>query len=227
MDWKKRGLKGRIEQPFKGGKLLTDIILIRHGQTAWNREERFRGRMDIELTDLGLAQAQATGRALASQKISAVFSSPLKRALKTAQAVAQPHSLTVRPTDGLLDINYGAFQGLSLAEAEVKYPGLYSKWRSTPHLVSFPDGESLEDVRQRAVSALNEIVAQHPEATVALVSHQVVCKVLICHVLGLDNSHFWRIEQDLCAINRFQACEGRLIAVLLNETCHLRGLPPS
>jgi broad specificity phosphatase PhoE len=180
--------------------------------------------MDIELTDLGRTQARTTGRALSAVKLSAVYSSPLKRALHTAQAVAEPQSLTVEPLPGLLDINYGAFQGLSMEEAEEKYPNLYSQWRTSPHQVTFPNGEGLKEVRERAVSALNQIIAEHDDATVALVSHQVVCKVLVCHALGIDNSHFWRIEQDLCSINHFEVRDGHLIAVVINETCHLKGL---
>lgn len=205
---------------------MTRIVLIRHGQTAWNREVRFRGRADVELDDFGLRQAQATGRYVAARwPVVAVYASRLSRAMRTAEAIASTHRLTVQPLEGLLDIDFGAWQGLSPDEVAQRYPDLYRAWLETPHTVHFPGGEGLDDVRSRVVAALDEVVARHPGQTAALISHTVVNRVLLCAVLGLGNEHFWRLQQETCAVNVFDvAADGTCTVALLNDTCHLQGL---
>lgn len=205
---------------------MTRIVLVRHGQTAWNREVRFRGRADVPLDEVGLRQAQATGRYLASRwPIVAVYASRMSRAMQTAQAIARAQGLTAQPLDGLLDINFGAWQGLSPDEVAQRYPDLYRAWIEAPHTVHFPGGEGLDDVRQRVMAGLEEVVTRHAGQAVALVSHTVANRVLLCAVLGLSNAHFWRLQQDTCAVNVFDVAEdGTYTMVLLNDTCHLQGL---
>ncbi|MEE8163315.1 MAG: histidine phosphatase family protein [Anaerolineae bacterium] len=205
---------------------MTRIILVRHGQTEWNIEsgagERFRGRVDLPLDDTGLAQAHALAERLANRLIVAVYSSPLKRAVETARPIAQQLSLPVQPLPAVIDINYGDWQGLSSAEVAKVYPDLYRRWLEKPHLVKFPSGESLRQVRLRGMATLKEVTARHEGRVVLLVAHQVVNKVLVCAMLGLDNCHFWRIRQDNGCINVFEHQDGIFAAVLVNDTCHLR-----
>ena len=205
---------------------MTRIVLVRHGQTAWNREARFRGRADIELDEFGLKQAEATGRYLVSRwPVAAVYASPMRRAMQTAEAIARAHGLTARPLEGLMDINFGELQGLSLDETAQRYPAIYWAWEKAPHTVLFPGGEGLDDVRSRVVAALDEVVVRHPEQAVALVSHTVVNRVLLCAVLGWGNDRFWRLRQGTCAVNVFDAeDDGTFTIVLLNDTCHLQDL---
>ena len=94
----------------------------------------------------------------------------------------------------------------------------------SPHLVTFPQGENLGQVQKRMINTLENLVARHEDQTIVLVSHKVACKVLVCNLLGLDNSHFWRVQQDLCAINIFETGQDGFIAVRINDTCHLEGL---
>jgi broad specificity phosphatase PhoE len=205
---------------------MTQIILIRHGQTEWNEGEgeRFRGRAEIDLNQIGLRQAEATLNSLYQWQVSAIYSSPLKRALTTAKILSSPFNIQVYPLEGLIDIDYGSWQGLSLTEAKAQDRQLYHLWLQSPHLVTFPQGESLAQVRERASAAVETLTAQHQEQTIILVSHKVVCKVLICHFLGLDNSHFWQIEQDTTAINIIKSKGNNFTIKLLNDTCHLRVL---
>jgi broad specificity phosphatase PhoE len=204
---------------------MTRIILVRHGQTEWNVEsgagERFRGRVDLPLDDAGLAQAHAVAERLADLPIVAVYSSPLKRAVETARPTARLLGLPVEPLPGIIDVNYGDWQGLSPAEVVKVYPDLYQLWLEKPHQVKFPNGESLRQVRLRGMATLKEIAARHEGRTVLLVAHQVVNKVLVCAMLSLDNSHFWRIRQDNGCINVFEHHDGIFTAVLVNDTCHL------
>jgi len=205
---------------------LTRLIIVRHGQTAWNEGEgeRLRGRADLDLDEAGLRQAAAAATRLTKWGVAAVYSSPLRRAMRTAETLAKPRGLQVQPLEGLIDIDYGRWQGLSLREAEADDPGLYTLWLDNPHLVTFPGGEGLEQVRSRATAAVETVVSRHPEQTVVLVSHKVVCKVLLCHLLGVDNSHFWQIHQELCAINVIEMEKDSPLIMLLNDTCHLKGV---
>lgn len=203
----------------------TRVALVRHGQTEWNRVERFRGRAELELNDTGRRQAQAVARRLAAEfPLAAIYSSPLRRAWETAEAIGAAAGLKVQALPGIIDLDYGQWEGLTPEEAAERDPARYALWLSQPHLVHLPGGESLGQVRERAGAALHQVIEAHQGQTIALVSHRVVCKVLMCLVLGLDNAHFWRIEQDTGAINIFEWRGGLFIVQQFNDTCHLRGL---
>lgn len=203
---------------------MTRIIVVRHGRTEWNRVERFRGRADIELDELGIRQAEAAAARIAEWQVSAVYSSPLHRALTTAEILARQFNLKAKLLPGIIDIDYGEWQGLSPDETAARYGELYSTWLNSPQQVKFPGGESLAEVRERAASAVGDLVAQHPKETIVLVSHKVVCQILILSLLGLDNSHFWEITQDVCAINAFEVRGGVPSTLFINDTCHLKSL---
>ena len=203
---------------------MTSIYLVRHGQTAWNKEEIFRGRTDVPLDETGLRQAELAGEYFKGLEIHGIYSSPLSRAWETAQKIAQFHHLNVQPLQGILDMSFGKWEGQSHQDIQKKDREIYRQWREEPHLVRLPGGEGLNDVRVRAMAALEEVIRNHPGKTLVLVSHRVVNKVLICGILGLDNSHFWQITQDTMAINLIQHRDGKYILSLMNETCHLKAL---
>jgi broad specificity phosphatase PhoE len=202
---------------------MTELILARHGQTAWNVEEVFRGRIDVELNQTGIKQAELLAEYLSGLKIEAVYSSPLKRALKTAEVVARRQRLEVAVSPGLIDGDFGQWQGLSLREVKDKYKKLYKQWVDSPQLVKIPGGESLDGVRERALKVVNEVIARH-SGQVVLVAHRVVNKVLICALLGLDNSHFWNIRQDVGGTTVFHYEKGRFVLTRHNDTSYLRPL---
>jgi probable phosphoglycerate mutase len=203
---------------------VTSIYLVRHGQTAWNREEIFRGRTDVPLDETGLKQAELAGEYLKEVKIDAIYSSPLSRALETAEKIARFHNLKVQPLEGIIDMSFGNWEGHAHQEIKKNDSETYRRWREEPHLVRLPGGESLDDVRVRSMAALEEVIRKHPGKALIIVSHRVVNKVLICGILGLDNSHFWQISQDPTAINLIQYRNGKYILSLMNETCHLKPL---
>ena len=199
------------------------IILARHGETEWNVKEVFRGTIDIELNETGAKQAELLARYLSESKVDAVYSSPLKRALETAEAIARYHQLPVAITTGLKDFDYGEWQGLPHQEVKTRYRELYVKWLTAPHQVEMPGGECLGDVRERAVDVVNDTITKY-RGTVVLVSHRVVNKVLICALLGLDNSHFWNIKLDTCGITTFLYENGRFVLASHNDTSFLKPL---
>jgi broad specificity phosphatase PhoE len=206
--------------------VMTRIIIIRHGQTKWNEGEgeRFRGRANLDLDERGIRQAKATAARIAQWQVARVYSSPLKRSIRTAQILARPFGLEAQPLDGLIDIDFGTWQGLPLTEVAAQDGTLYSLWLRSPHLVTFPQGESLDQVRKRVVTTFENLLPQHQGQTIGLVSHKVACKVLLCALLGLDNSHFWQVEQDTCAINLVEVRDKAKAVVLLNDTSHLINL---
>lgn len=203
---------------------MTSIYLIRHGQTAWNKEEIFRGRTDVPLDQTGLRQAELAAEYFKGTEIHAIYSSPLARARQTAEKIAQLHSMKVKPLEGIIDMSFGNWEGHPHDEIKTMDPETYRQWRDEPHRARLPGGESLDEVRVRAMAAVEEVIQSNSGKTLVLVSHRVVNKVLICGILGIDNSHFWQIAQDATAINLIQYRNGKYVLSLMNEACHLKRL---
>jgi broad specificity phosphatase PhoE len=205
---------------------MAKLILARHGETTWNVEKVFRGRADVGLDEVGIKQAELLGKYLRNWRLEAIYSSPVKRALDTANTVARYQKVAVRIAEGLIDFDFGEWQSLPESEVRRLYPALFNEWHSNPHKVEMPGGESLEDVGGRAFEVVNDIVSRH-QGNVLLVSHRVVIKVLICYLLGLDNSHFRNINQDVGGITIFDYADGRFVLTRHNDTSHLRELQES
>jgi phosphoserine phosphatase len=199
------------------------MILVRHGQTEWNRVERFRGQADVPLNHMGLMQAASTGERIASTwKPVAVYSSPLSRAVKTAQATASLFDLPVQIHLGLADIDYGKWQGLTPEEVSVDWPEVLEAWYKTPHLACIPGGESLAQLRNRAMAAVSELAERHLGQTIVVVGHTVINRIILLGILGLGNERFWGLRQEPCAINVFEVGARDFILVSMNDTCHLQ-----
>lgn len=210
------------------------LVIVRHGSTAWNvrdcTEARFRGVVDLPLTDEGVTEALATAGRLSGLRLSAVYSSPLGRAMHTAQIIADPHGLTAAPLEGLGSMDYGDWAGRLESEVARRWPTLYQRWRQDPSSIQIPGGESFADLRDRACAAVWSVMDRHLDGeTIALVSHQVVTKSLICTLTGLPDAAHWRFRQDLCNISRFDFDPDtrRFILEGLNDTCHLTAVLPS
>ena len=202
--------------------MQTRFIMVRHGQTEWNIGDRFRGRADIALNDTGTDQAQRTSVALAGAPIDAVYASPLKRTMRTAEIIAGSRGAAIVLEPALMDIDYGDWQGWTKDEAAQRAPELYQLWLMSPEQVRFPNGERLIDVRDRVMRSIEAWGTQHDGRSVLLVTHDVVAKVAFCAILGLDVSAFRHFDQDNAAINRFEVRDGSYLIRTINETCHLR-----
>ena len=199
---------------------MTEILLVRHGETEWNVAEVFRGRIDVPLNDAGTRQAELLAEYLEGVRIEAIYSSVLKRAWQTAEAIARHQSLEINVLSELIDFDFGEWQGLSRQEVEERFPEEYTDWLSHPERMKTTGGENLEQVRERSVRAVDEVIKAH-HGTIALVSHRVVHKVLICALLGLDNSHFWNIKLDTCGITTFAYERGRFVLARHNDNSFL------
>jgi broad specificity phosphatase PhoE len=201
---------------------MVTIILARHGETDWNTGEIFRGRADVPLNATGLRQAELLAEYLSGEKIDIIYSSPLQRAVKTAEAITACHGLDVNTVENINDIDYGEWQGLSLDKVKERHPELYQDWLDTPEQVRFPGGESLAEVRGRAMPFVEDAVMRCGEGKIMVVSHRVVHKVLIGALLGLDNASFWNFRLDTGGITRFEFNDDRAVLVSHNDTSYLQ-----
>jgi phosphoserine phosphatase len=208
---------------------MKELFLIRHGETDWNRNEVFRGRIDIPLNAMGHLQAAALSRAMETRSIRKVYSSPLGRARETAGGIARFHGLDVMLDEGFIDFNYGEWEGMSLHDVRQRHRDLCHQWTEAPHTVSIPGGESLAAVRRRIRRVMAKILEDDKEECIAIVSHRVICKVMICAVLSLSNAHFWQFRQDTACMNHFQFSSTleQGVVVTLNDTSHLQGIQES
>ncbi len=201
---------------------MTLIILVRHGQTEWNRDERFRGHTDIELNETGLAQARALAARISAQwHPVAVYVGPLTRTRQTGDAIAHSVQLAAQVEDGLIDVDCGGWQGLTPAEVQQRWPAEYQTYLHSPEGFTFPGGDSLEAARMRGMDCLQKLIAPYPDQTLVLVSHNALNRLLLLTILGLGTQSYWSIRQDLCALNAFEAGGGHFSLITLNETGHL------
>jgi broad specificity phosphatase PhoE len=181
---------------LKMGKTL-ELILVRHGATDWNIQGRCQGSSDRELSETGVRQAEAVAKNLSQKKISAVYSSGLLRAKRTAQFISQPHGLPVRIEDDVRELDHGMLEGLTFNEIKQQYPEFIQRWHTEPAELQVPGGERLSDVQQRAWAGLNRIAGRHEASdTVVVVSHNFPILGIICHVTGthLNNYRDFRVE---------------------------------
>jgi len=185
-----------------------DIVFVRHGETDWNREKRVQGSEGPPLNAAGRDQAKGLARLLWEVPLAAIYCSTLPRAKETAAYVAGPHSLNIHVDPRLNEIHHGAWEGL--AETELPDLGLYRRWREDPTCCTLPGAETLEAVHARAVEAMKEIVARHPddEGLVAVVSHQVVLALLKCYVLDRPWSQIRKIALGVASYEVLTVGEG-------------------
>ena len=203
------------------------IILVRHGETEWNLQGRYQGQSETDLSAAGHQQAELLARRLADTSIDAIFSSPLRRAMATAEAVAQGRKGEVVAVSDLIEISHGTWEGLTVEAVKRKFPEQYSLWHRSPVEVRFPGGESLEDLRARVLPAIQQI-ARLNSAEVALVcGHDAVNKVILADCFHLPLSEFWRIRQDSTCVNLLEVREDDLRPVAINDSGHLGPLIPA
>ena len=211
------------------------ILLIRHGETAANADQLALGRADVPLNQRGLLQARAVAEGLSeprhyeasrgavtSETITAVYSSPLQRAVSTAKPLAEALGLAVQNEPGLIEMDVGEMDGLDFTQVRERYPDFLRVWVSEEVAdATMPDGESLRQVQERAWVALVAIRDRHPEQTVVAVTHNFVILTLLCQVLSLPISQFRHLRHDLAALSVIELTPERSVLVTANSHCHL------
>ena len=178
----------------------------------------------MPLNETGVGQARSTGERIAGEwGLSAVYSSPLSRAVRTAAAIAGHFNLQVQVRPALADINYGEWQGLTPDQARERWPEEVEAWFAAPQDAHIPGGETLAALRARAMAEVKELCNLHQGETIALVGHTAINRIILLGVLGLGNERFWRLRQEPCAISVFEWDGSEFDLLSLNDTCHLRG----
>lgn len=162
------------------------LLLARHGQTDWNVQGRWQGGADVPLNAEGRREAEALAAMLAGERLDAVYCGTLSRSLETAALVARVHGLVPHADPRLNEICLGEWEGLSADEIEAAYPAVYREWVERPGAACPPGGETLAQVRDRAIAAVEEVRAAYPSGTVCVVTHKTVIVVVRSHYLGLD-----------------------------------------
>lgn len=202
------------------------LILVRHGETQWNRERRVQGGgSDTELNETGKVQAQRLGEALSNVKVDAIYSSPLKRALDTARIIASYHKLPVEVEPDFREIEAGELEGLSLAEFSISFSQFILRWREGNGQEKLPGGESVADLEERVWYGIQRIKAKHDSGTVILVTHFFCVVVAICKALGWPLTTLERLRVQTGSMSIVDLNENQPRLVLLGDTCHLKDIP--
>ena len=204
---------------------MTKIVLTRHGHVEGIKPERFRGREPLELTALGRQEAAALAARIAGRfQPRTAYTSPMSRCVATGAAIAAACGISASTCDDLNDIDYGAWQFKTFAEAKTLDAGLFAAWFATPQLIRFPGGESLQDLLARAGNVLRMVLKQHPDDTVVLVGHDSINRALLLLLLDQPLSAYWRVAQDPCCLNEVDVAGGKIQVRRVNETSHLESL---
>ena len=201
---------------------MTKILLTRHGHVDGIEPERFRGRAELALTERGKAQAQALARRIAARwKPVTIYTSPLQRCVVTGGIVSEACGVAASAFDGLMDLDYGAWQMRTYDEIKAEAPQAFNRWHASPHLMRFPMGESLQDLVARTADMLRLVLERHADETVVLVGHDSVNRALLLQLLDQPLSAYWRLAQSPCTLNEIDIEAGRVRIERINDTSHL------
>ena len=203
---------------------MTEIIIIRHGETEWNQTGRFQGHSDVPLSETGRAQAEALGRNLALDHVDAIYASDLIRAMETAAPLAARFSLTVTPDPLLRELNFGAWEGRSFSDVNAENPNAMKQFYNDPEYADIPNSEPFPDFQKRVAGRVREIAAEQRGKRVVIVSHGASIRILLTDILAMPIRSIWHISQLNTAVNKIRfEDDGFAVVTLMNDTSHLQG----
>ena len=205
--------------------MTTTLILVRHGQTRSNTTGNYMGWSDEDLDDVGHSQVQRLSSRLANLPIASIYSSPLQRTRTTAAIIAKPHRLDVEFSDDLIELRLGDWQGLHMDEIRQRWPELWRQSRIDPSDVTMPNGESFQQVTDRAIRIFKKVLAANQGKQVIMVTHDIVVRVLVAHVLGTSNSIYRRFEINNASLTVVRVINGKALLTTLNDTSHFAAQP--
>jgi alpha-ribazole phosphatase/probable phosphoglycerate mutase len=179
----------------------TRLVFVRHGEPEESARGRCYGKLDVGLSDAGREQVARVAAALDGTGLAAVYASPRRRSVESAEIVARPHGLAPIVLDLLREIDFGLFEGMAYDEAAARFPDVYRVWMERPTEVAFPEGESFAEMRGRVAEAVATIRSAHPRETAAVVSHGGTNRVAIAEALDLPSASVFRFDQSFASIN--------------------------
>jgi broad specificity phosphatase PhoE len=197
------------------------LLLIRHGTTKLHTDDRFWGKTDMPLSDIGIKQAKQLQSRLAKEKINACFSSTLNRARTTAEIITEGHKVKVITCNELDECDFGDIEGLAFKEIERRYPRLAKKLADGT-AVDFPGGENLKQLDARVKTFIKRLKAFKPDNTISIVSHGGPLRLLVCNLLGIDIIHWQQIRVDRASLSIIETYPQTVILSLLNDVSHLK-----
>ncbi len=205
------------------------LLLVRHGETDWNREGRFQGQIDIPLNERGLAQAEAAREFLAAVPIERAWSSVMARPRRTAEVILEAHpGVELNTTEGLVEIGHGLWEGRLEQEIAAQWPELLADWKAAPHTVQMPEGETIHDVWDRSLASWLSIAHSLRDGETGLVvAHDAVNKTILCDLLGLAPAHIWAVKQGnggVTVVDYPHGADQVGVVSCLNLTHHLGGV---
>ena len=200
---------------------MTRIFLIRHGETEWNKEGRLQGNSNVLLSPEGIRQAQLLAEHAPFNNVDAIYSSDLSRAVHTAEILAKRFDLPVIQESGFRETNFGRWEGRQISELALDVPDGFEKFFIKPDKVHPPGGETFLESQARVVTALEEIVADHDNQSIIIVSHGSAIRLMLCAALGMPIRKMWAISQFNMAVNIMRVDDGNATVELVNSTLHL------
>jgi len=202
---------------------MTEIIIIRHGETEWNKTGRFQGHSDVPLSAEGRAQAAALGRNLALDHVDAIYASDLTRAMETAAPLAKRFGLEVISDPLLRELNFGAWEGRNFNDVNAENPNAMKNFYTDPEQADIPESEPFPEFQRRVAGRVREIVAQERGKRIVVVSHGASIRILLADILAMPIRSIWHISQLNTAVNKIRfEDDGFAIVTLMNDTSHLR-----
>jgi broad specificity phosphatase PhoE len=200
---------------------MTRLLLVRHGQSEWNAAGRIQGQIDIQLDKAGLQQAQRIADRLADETVAAIYSSPLQRAKVTANAIAVRFNLPVKLDPRLMEYDFGVISGSTWNDVVENHPEFASRWLEDPWAVPVTGSEGRVNFAARVMSAVQDMVAQHPAAQVVVVAHGGTFGVYLTAMLGLDLNRRHPFHFGNTSLSLVEVRDGAFHIHYLNNTCHL------
>ena len=201
---------------------MTRIFLIRHGETEWNRQNRLQGNSNIHLSKEGYHQAITLADHPPFQHVDAIYSSDLARAMETASIIAERFNLGVKMMPALREMNFGDWEGREISELVKNFPEDFGKFFTAPERCHPPHGETFLECQARVMIGIREIIAEHENQNVIVVSHGAVIRLVLGAALDMPIHKIWAISQSNVAVNIMRVDDGKFTVELMNSTEHLR-----
>ena len=198
------------------------LIIVRHGESEWNRLGRYQGQADAPLSELGISQAEALAARLKRETFDAIFASPLQRAAQTAEAIARYHpDVPFQHEPAIMEIHHGDWQGLYIQDIVARYADELREWRRHPTRSQFPNGESFSNILKRVIDFKDHLLNDYADRTVLISTHDVVVKIFVADALGMNMDRINGIWVTNASISVIEYGDDLPYLVSLSEACHL------
>lgn len=201
---------------------MKKLYLIRHGQSKWNIEEKVQGQTDISLTKKGKHEAELMGKRLKNKKIDSIYSSDLSRAYETASIIGEKIDKKIKTMEELREMNFGIWEGMYNLEIKEKEPIDFILWRKDPCALKIEKGETLDELQERAMNAINNIINNDPGKNIVIISHGATLKTIILGLIKMELFHFKNLTLSNVGLTIIEFRDYNKVIKVLNDTSHIK-----